>query len=101
MRIPANYSVTMNNLMKTRAFKTVCIFLTGSAVIHIALITVNAFLTMDFSALNFFGILDFDLFYPKIAEGPISFVVSSILIVSFLVAIFFCLPKARKASARK
>jgi hypothetical protein len=90
----------MKQFLSSRIVKAVAAFLLGSAVIHIILIVVHSCMTLNFSMLNFFDILDFDLFYPQIAVGPASFIVSTILIVGFIAGIFFILPKKLKNASK-
>ena len=90
----------MKQFFHNRYIKTVVIFLTGAATLHILLLVLHSCITVNFAKINIFGILGFDLFFPKIGQGPVSFVISSILIFCLLFAIFLGVTLFRKKHAR-
>ena len=90
----------MTQFFHNRFIKTVVIFLTGAATLHILLLLVHSCITVNFAKINIFGILGFDLFFPRIGQGPVSFIISSILICALLFAIFLGVTLFRKKHAR-
>ena len=90
----------MTQFFHNRFIKTVVIFFTGAATLHILLLVVHSCITVNFAKINIFGILGFDLFFPRIGQGPVSFLISAILIVCLLFTIFLGVTIFRKKHAR-
>lgn len=67
-----------------------------SAVLHIAIILVYAAVSGDIRQLNYFGILDFTLFFPAIIEGFFSNIAAFILLVFTYVSIFIFFTKPKE-----
>ena len=87
----------MKQTFKKRIVKAVVLFLLASAVIHLLLILVHSVMTGNFALFNLFDILDLDLFFPEIAKGTTSFVISACLSIALLSTIFFLVPSRKKA----
>ena len=66
-----------------------------SAFTHLGILAVQFVRTGDAEILNYFNILDVDLFFPAIAVGPFSQVVSVLTIVGLylVIVLFFTKPK--------
>lgn len=87
----------MKHTFTIRILKAVGLFMLASAIIHLSLIFVHSLMTGSFALFNLFDILDLDLFFPKIAQGTTSFVISACVSVALLSTIFFLIPSRKKA----
>jgi len=56
-----------------------------SGVIHMVILIIDSIIKLDMSRFNFFDIVDLDLFFPNIAHGPISQILSTLIAVSIIV----------------
>lgn len=65
------------------------------ALAHFLILVAYFLVTFDLAALNIFKVLDLDLFFPYIARGSTSFLVSTVLlIVLYLIMfVFFSKPE--------
>lgn len=90
----------MKQFFHNRYIKTVVIFLTGAATLHILLLVLHSCITVNFAKINIFGILGFDLFFPRIGQGLVSFIISAFLIVCLPFTIFLGVTLFRKTHAR-
>lgn len=66
------------------ALKNLALF---SAIIHMLLLAIFSIKTLDFSRFNFFDIIDLDLFFPNVAHGASSQILS--IAIGIIVFIFF------------
>jgi len=78
-----------------RLVRALGIFLLSAASIHLTLIFVHSVRVGNFRLFNLFDILDLDLFFPRIATGNLSFVLSAIISVALFCAIFLFAAKRR------
>lgn len=78
-----------------RFFRALGIFMLSAASIHLTLIMVHSIRIGSFRLFNLFDILDLDLFFPGIATGNLSFILSAILSLAFFCAIFLFAAKGR------
>lgn len=60
-----------------------------SAGLHVVLLVVYSILHLNFLPLNYFNILDIDLFFPGIINGALSNILSVICIVAIYLLIYF------------
>jgi len=82
-----------------RLVRALGIFLLSAASIHLTLILVHSIRIGNFRLFNLFDILDLDLFFPRIAVGNLSFVISAIVSALLFVAIFLFAAKRRVGRA--
>ncbi len=78
-----------------RLVRALGIFMLSAAIIHLTLILVHSIRIGSFRLFNLFDILDLDLFFPHIATGNLSFVLSAIISALLFVAIFLFAAKRR------
>ena len=67
-----------------------------SAVFHIILIIIYSIVNLDITHLNYFNILDIDLFFPGIIDGPLSQVFSILMIAIIYLIIYSVFTKKDK-----
>jgi len=67
-----------------------------SAVFHIILITIYSIVNLDITYLNYFNILDIDLFFPGIIDGSLSQVFSILMITIIYLIIYSVFTKKDK-----
>ncbi len=60
-----------------------------SAITHIILLIIYSFIRLDITYLNYFNILDLDLFFPNIIYGYFSQIVSILVILIIYFFIYF------------
>ena len=60
-----------------------------SAIIHLILLIIYSIIKWDIVYLNYFNILDFDLFLPNIIHGYLSQILSIIVLVIVYLVIYF------------
>jgi polyferredoxin len=75
------------------ALKNLILF---SASIHILLLIIYSVIKLDITHLNYFNILDFDLFFPNIIHGSFSQILSIIVISVIYFIIYFISLKKNK-----
>ena len=81
------YHKIVQAIWKNRYIQTAKIFILISACIHVIILSVYAVSESDIAILNYFNILDLDLFFLGIAEGPRSqfFSIAVICCLYFLI----------------
>ena len=68
-----------------------------TAFIHIFLLVIYAFMKLDFTYLNYFNILDIDLFFPNVIKGYFNNILAVIiLLIVYFTFYFFAQKKASK-----
>ena len=72
-------------------------FLLFSAILHFLVLVVTSIITLDIGFLNYFDIIDVNLFLPGIDVGMISQIFSASLIIILYALIFFLYTKKNKS----
>jgi len=60
-----------------------------SAIFHIFLLIIYSIIKLNITYLNYFKILDIDLFFPNIVTGSLSQIISISIIIIMYVVIYF------------
>lgn len=71
-----------------RSLKALSIFILFSAGVHVFVLTVYSLKASDLNYLNYFKILDLDLFFPSLGVGYGPFIVASSFVVIAILAIY-------------
>jgi|GEM_PF-751963 hypothetical protein len=83
-------------IMNNRYIKALTGLVLLSASIHIVILVIYSIINLDIRYLNYFNIIDVDLFLPEIADGPLSQILSIITIVVVFIVIYAGLTKKNK-----
>jgi len=75
-------------MIKNRFIDALVKLILLSAIIHLSLLLVYSILNLDFIYLNFFNLLDFDLFFPEVINGVLSQLLSIIVVIIVYVVIY-------------
>ena len=80
-------------ISKNRCIDALLKFILFSAFVHIFLIIVFFVTNLDITLLNYFNILDIDLFFPNIASGFLSQILSILVMIFIYILIFLFFTK--------
>jgi len=81
-----------SKIVKNKYINTLFLLMLFSAIVHMVILFFKAIKSLDIYVLNYFNILDIDLFYPNIFNSLLGNVFSLI----FMVAIYFIILKINK-----
>lgn len=82
----------MNNLKFIRALG---VFIFLSACIHILVILIKFFQTLNWKIVNYFSILEFDAFWPVLSDGVLMHVIATVFAVLIYAIVLFIVSKER------
>jgi uncharacterized RDD family membrane protein YckC len=82
--------------MKNRFLDALLKFIIISAVFHIILLIIFSIVTSDIIPLNYFNILELDLFFPNIIKGTLSQALSVVVMIVIYVLIYLFFTKKKK-----
>ncbi len=83
--------------MNNRYIKALAGLVLLSASIHIAILVIYSIINLDIRYLNYFNIIDIDLFLPEVADGLLSQILSIITIMVVFIVIYASLTKKKKS----
>ncbi len=86
----------MKHFFSSRILRSFAVLLLLSAAIHLLLLAIHSLATFNLRAFNLFDILDLDLFFPDIAKGAASFMLSTVVTLAVLMIIYRFTPKSAK-----
>lgn len=81
-----------------KILRTLKTLILTTALIHIAILIVVAISKADITYLNYFNILDVDLFFPNVVNGFFSQVLSLVLMLGVFAIIYFRRTKLAKVT---
>jgi hypothetical protein len=79
----------MNPISKNKWLEAIKNLLLFSAIIHVFLLILYSIRNWNAKPLNYFNILDLDLFFPKIADGFLSTMLSIIFVIIIYFTFYF------------
>jgi len=80
---------------KNRYLEALIKLILFSAIFHLVLLFIYALINLNISYLNYFSIIDIDLFLPSITEGPFSLIFSLITALALYLIILFKFTRKR------
>lgn len=81
----------MMKIAKNRYLDALLKLILLSAIVHLVLLAILVFINKDITILNYFNVIDLDLFFPNIAHGILSQVLSAAaMAVLYLILFRFC-----------
>lgn len=83
--------------MNNRYIKALTGLVLLSASIHIVILVIYSITNWDIRYLNYFNIIDVDLFIPEVVDGLLSQILSMVTIVVIFIVIYAGLKKKKKA----
>ncbi len=88
----------MQKFKNSKLWKYLRAFILFSAITHLFFLFIYSIFKKDISLINFFDIVDLDLFFPEISKGTLSQILSfiTIIVVFFVIHIFFSYKKSCK-----
>ncbi|HRZ85321.1 MAG TPA: hypothetical protein P5277_00935 [Candidatus Paceibacterota bacterium] len=86
----------MINIVKNRYLDSLLKLFLLSAIIHVILILIYTLISGDYQTINFFNILDIDLFIPLIKSSNLIFIIASITMIAIYLIIFLLFSKNKK-----
>lgn len=81
------------NIVKNKYLNALLILMLFSAIVHMLVLFIVAVISQDMYMLNYFNILDLDLFYPNVFNSPAGNIFSGLIVV----AIYLFILKKNKA----
>ncbi len=83
-------------MMNNRYIKALAGLVLLSASIHIVILIIYSIINLDIRYLNYFNIIDVDLFLPEVGDGLLSQILSIITITVVFIVIYAGLTKKKK-----